>query len=139
MVRFTMDMNRILSAYDQRFDVLVQEVTVQMVVMIADKTPEDTGRTRGNYIISPSGESLTDFDPYKFDPGGTFTFPYAQNAVKEIKAGGIVRIINNTPYAMDLEYGTSRQAPSGMARVAVFEFQPIVDKIAKGLSNVRVN
>lgn len=139
MGRFVMDINRIVQAYEERFDNLVQEITVQMTVEIADRTPVLTGRTRGNYIISPNGDVITDFDAFRFDPGGNFTVPYAKNAVKEIKAGGVARIINNTPYAMDLEYGSSGKAPNGMARVAVFQFQPIAYKIAKELSNVRVN
>ena len=44
-----------------------------------------------------------------------------------LKAGGIYYITNNVPYIMRLEYGSSKQAPAGMARITVAKWQRIVD------------
>jgi hypothetical protein len=36
--------------------------------------------------------------------------------------------VNNLPYGIALEYGHSKQAPSGMIRVTLARFQQIVDE-----------
>lgn len=135
MGSFYDQMDAILRGYDQRFDALVQGTTIELYKVIVERTPLKTGRTRGNYIISPTGRVIDDFNPDRFDKDGSANLPMAQEAIKSIKAGGVVRIINGTPYAMELEFGYSRQAPSGMVRVSVFDFEPIVHKIAKELLN----
>lgn len=135
MGKFSDDMERILRSYEARFDTLVQGVTIELYKTMVARNPLKTGRSRGNYIISPTGRMVDDYDPNRFDPSGTSNLPMALEAVKSIKAGGVVRIINNTPYIMELEFGYSRQAPSGMARVSVFDFQPIVNRLAKELNN----
>ena len=55
----------------------------------------------------------------------------ASEFTSSLKAGGIFWITNNLPYIMRLEYGSSTQAPAGMARIAVAKFQAIVDKAAR--------
>lgn len=136
---FWNQMETILEAYKTRMDTFVQGVTIEVYKVVVERTPVKTGRTRGNYLISYNGNDLDGFDPDRFDLDGSSNLPVAQEKVKRIKAGGLVRIINNTPYVMELEFGYSRQAPQGMARITVYDFEPIVHKLAKELCNVRVN
>ncbi|WP_248691163.1 hypothetical protein [Pseudomonas mosselii] len=49
-------------------------------------------------------------------------------AAGDLSAGEVAYIVNNLPYAIPLEYGHSSQAPSGMVRVTVADFQRIVEE-----------
>ena len=51
-----------------------------------------------------------------------------------LKAGGTFYISNNLPYIEALEYGHSTQAPSGMARITVANFQAMVDSAARAVN-----
>lgn len=134
---FADQMGRFIDSYMNRFDLLVRDVTENLFTFIVLRTPVDTGRTRGNYFVSASGAMMTDYDEMNFDPTGTNSISRASDAIKGIKAGGVVRIINNTPYVMDLEFGSSKQAPRGMARLTVAEFQPIVNRAVEKVANAR--
>lgn len=46
----------------------------------------------------------------------------------DLTAGEVAYIVNNLPYAIPLEYGHSSQAPGGMVRVTVADFQRIVEE-----------
>lgn len=46
----------------------------------------------------------------------------------DLSAGEVAYIVNNLPYAVPLEFGHSTQAPSGMVRVTVADFQRIVEE-----------
>ena len=47
--------------------------------------------------------------------------------VHPLKLGDTAYLVNNLPYAVPLEYGHSSQAPAGMVRVTIAEFQQIVE------------
>lgn len=49
-------------------------------------------------------------------------------AAGDLSAGEVAFIVNNLPYAIPLEYGHSSQAPGGMVRVTVADFQRIVEE-----------
>ncbi|MNJ81742.1 hypothetical protein D3C77_807050 [compost metagenome] len=48
--------------------------------------------------------------------------------VQALTIGQTAFIVNNLPYAIPLEYGHSSQAPAGMVRVTLANFQRIVDE-----------
>jgi hypothetical protein len=52
-------------------------------------------------------------------------------AIRRAAAGNIYYLSNNLPYIRALEFGWSTQAPAGMARVTVSEFQQILQKATK--------
>jgi len=81
------------------------------------RTPVDTGRLRGNWQVQLN-------KPAK----GTLTTTKAQSpdAAKKAKLGDSVFITNNLPYAQVIENGSSKQAPSGMIKVVIAEWQRIV-------------
>lgn len=134
---FESQMDQFIESYKRRFDVLIQDVTTALFTFIVLRTPVDTGRTRGNYFVSVDGVVLPDYDEFKFDPSGAISISDAAGPIKTIKAGGVVRILNNTPYVMDLEFGWSGQAPHGMARLTVHEFQPLVNREVQKVANAR--
>lgn len=74
---------------------------------IVQRTPVDTGLARNSWDISPRAVDA---------PGGGLA-----------RSGGRVlfawEIINTLPYIEALEFGHSKQAPAGMARIALAEIE----------------
>jgi hypothetical protein len=48
--------------------------------------------------------------------------------------GEIIYLTNSLPYARRLEYGWSKQAPAGMVRITVANFERHLQNQIKGLS-----
>jgi hypothetical protein len=82
------------------------------------------GRFRGNWQISiavaASGEIQGIRSPSE-------TLASGASAVAGFQAGPAIFITNNLPYAIRLEEGWSKQAPQGMVKVSIAEFQSIAD------------
>jgi len=49
--------------------------------------------------------------------------------VSKAKLGDSVYLVNNLPYAQKIEGGSSKQAPVGMVKVTVAEYQKIINEI----------
>lgn len=84
------------------------------------------GRFRGNWqfsIDSPAAEGLD-----RIDPSGSQAIAELIGQVQALTIGQTAYIVNNLPYAIPLEYGHSSQAPAGMVRVTLANFQRIVDE-----------
>ena len=81
------------------------------------------GRFRANWNVSfgaPDFSTTTSTDKTRGEAEASkaLTLP----------VGGIVYIANGLPYANELEFGHSTQAPNGMVRLAVVEFEDIMRK-----------
>jgi hypothetical protein len=111
-----------------RTDQVVRKVCIDLTREITMSTPVDTGLARNNYFFGfDRNGSTTDVTSKNGAGSITRSMEFAAN----LKAGGVFYIANNLPYIMRLEYGSSTQAPAGMARIAVAKFQAIVDKAAR--------
>lgn len=60
------------------------------------------------------------------DPSGMDALAAVRLGAKSLKIGQTAYLVNNTPYAIPLEYGHSKQAPQGMVRLTVTVFDRIV-------------
>lgn len=90
------------------------------------------GRFRGNWqfaIDSPGTEELD-----RIDPSGSEAIAALLAQVQALSIGQTAYIVNNLPYAIPLEYGHSTQAPAGMVRVTLTNFQRIVDEAIRNNS-----
>lgn len=87
------------------------------------------GRLRANWQadinLAPSGE-INDTDE-----SGRKAIASAKTATKSAKLGDRIYLINNLPYAQAIEDGHSSQAPSGMVKLTVAEFQRILSSNIK--------
>ena len=101
---------------------------LELFKLVIMATPVDTGRLRGNWqttINSPAGAATT-----RDDPNGAA-------ALAEVMANlgslaDVVWFTNNLPYAERIEYeGWSRQAPEGMVRRHIAQWQRIVSTKAQ--------
>ncbi len=103
---------------------------LELFKLVIYATPVDTGRLRGNWqttINTPAGSTREVLDP----SGGA--------ALAEVMAnmGGLLDVVwftNNLPYVERIEYdGWSRQAPEGMVRKHIAQWQRIVGAKAAAL------
>ena len=85
------------------------------------------GRFRGNW--QPSIGSTLDGELEVIDASGQATISKVSGVLKGAKAGDIIYLTNNLPYAIPLEEGHSRQAPKGMVRLTVQRAVPIANQI----------
>ena len=85
---------------------------------VIKRSPVLTGRFKGNWFTWINEE------------GDGALIP----VTKSLQIGQTLGFTNNLPYSLPLEFGSSDQAPSGMVRVSVADWQNVVDKMIKGLS-----
>jgi len=86
------------------------------------KSPVDTGRFRSNWSVSISVPDLTIL-PKNTIKSANQVLTEGRNKIKANKKLTNVYIQNNLPYAMRLENGWSKQAPTGMVAITVNEIK----------------
>ena len=125
---FTAQLDAFAAKAKGNIDLVVRKVTLDMFRRVVIKSPVDTGRFKGNWQSAigsiPLG-TLTNLDK----TGGGTLARVSQVALKS-KAGDIIYLINNLPYARPLEYGWSKQAPGGMVRLTIQEYGAVVSQAA---------
>lgn len=84
------------------------------------------GRFRGNWQFSIDTPATGELD--RIDPSGNEAIADLLAQVQGLTIGQTAYIVNNLIYAVPLEYGHSTQAPHGMVRVTLANFQRIVDE-----------
>lgn len=93
---------------------------------IVKRTPVKTGRLRGNWQVGINtrvdGET---------NNSASQALSQGSRKINNAEIGQNIYITNNLPYAMAVENGSSQQAPSGMVRVTITEFQDLVKARAR--------
>ena len=91
------------------------------------------GRFRGNWQVSFDAKAVGQLE--RIDPQGSDTKNDARAVVMSFNAGvGTIWAVNNLPYGPRLEFeGWSSQAPAGMVRISVAEFQTFVNNAVASL------
>lgn len=98
---------------------------------IITRTPVDSGRLRANWIAS-SGKPI--YKRFKrTDKSGAVAISSAAAIVMRTGADSSLYLANSLPYASEIENGSSKQAPAGMVKVTVAEFQREVKKQVRKL------
>lgn len=82
------------------------------------------GRFRSNWQLTTGAPAVGEIDEIE-SAGETIAKIVA--GAGDLSAGEVAYIVNNLPYAIPLEYGHSTQAPAGMVRVTVADFQRLVE------------
>lgn len=115
--------------------IVVEKLAVDLHTKITRRNPVDTGLSRSRWTIregepdnSPVPEKLAD---------GTITNPPTPPAYPPDGISGekIVYITNNVEYVPYLEAGSSRQAPSGMVAISIYELEAEVEQLLKPLED----
>ncbi|GLO38945.1 hypothetical protein PPUN15366_05890 [Pseudomonas putida] len=87
------------------------------------------GRFRSNWQLTASVPASGEIDEIE---DASETIAKIAAAAGELTLGEVAYIVNNLPYAVPLEYGHSTQAPEGMVRITIRQFQELVENAAKG-------
>ena len=123
---FRLDIARWVEKAGDRADLVVRKVALDLFSKVVLKTPVDTGRARGHWGVGINSVTYG----AGLDKGGGGTIAKATGVLTGAKAGDRIYIANNLPYIVRLEYGHSKQAPSGMVRTTIDEFQSAVNRAA---------
>lgn len=126
MASFALDLSKWCEKVGDRADLLVRKVALDMGSNVISRSPVDTGRFRGNWQVGlnsrPGGTVAS------LDTTGAATIGKVTGELQAARAGQVVYFANNLPYSVKLEYGHSKQAPGGMVRITVAEFQQTVNE-----------
>lgn len=112
-------------------DLVVRKVALEMFSRVIQKSPVDEGRFKSSWVVAIN--SIPTDDPGTIDKSGAPSFARVNAAVAQLSAGTIITMCSNLSYSRRLEYGWSKQAPSGVVRITVVEFSGIVDQAAASL------
>lgn len=91
------------------------------------KTPVDTGNARNGWVFSFSGSESPEDDALKA----------VVVAIEPMKIGQLGYFLSYVPYIMPLELGHSKQAPAGMVRLSVNQWDRIVQKAVREVRRSR--
>lgn len=128
---FTLDLKNFEKIAGERLDQVVQKTVLELFSNVLLKSPVDTGRFRANWNVSASRSDTSTSDDV--DKSGASTISSAAIKINSYRAGPTIYITNALPYAQRLEYGWSKQAPAGMVRITLTEFQDYVKDAIRGL------
>lgn len=120
MSTFTLDINKFIKKVEKRTDAVIGKLVLELFNSVVRKSPVDTGHFRNSWYITGS--------PTEIKQAQDALEQISPGSIAKMAEGGAVYIVNNVPYAMALEFGHSKQAPHGMARLTVMEFQRYLDR-----------
>ena len=125
---FSLDITKFVEKAGDRADLVVRKVALDLFSKVVLKTPVDTGRARGHWTagVNHAPAGLTG----RLDKSGAGAIAGIAATVSTARAGDSIYLANNLPYIVRLEYGHSKQAPAGMVRTTIDEFQAAVNRAA---------
>ncbi|EMK1731255.1 HK97 gp10 family phage protein [Salmonella enterica] len=99
---------------------VVKGLGIRILARLVRMSPVDTGRFRGNWQVAFDAPPAALLE--RFDKQGNETLKNGSLVLEQFKVGTRdVYFTNNLPYAWELEFGSSQQAPNGMIRVTAEE------------------
>lgn len=131
MSTFTLQIGEFAAQAKENAQQVVRKVAGDVLAKVVLRTPVDTGRARANWVTTygnPSTVTRNDTDRT-----GQAAILKGQATIRRATEGETIYILNSLPYAIPLEYGHSKQAPFGMVRLTVTEFQTFVDNAVRSL------
>lgn len=126
MTSFALQIAEFVKTVKAREDIVVRKLGLDVLSSVVTMSPVDTGRFRGNWQVGLSAPVRATLETE--DKSGAQTIARASQVLNRAKAGGVIYLSNNLPYAVRLEYGHSKQAPAGMIRITATRFQVMLDK-----------
>lgn len=126
---FELSIARFVEKAKANADLVVRKIALDIFSRVIQKSPVDTGRFKSNWLVAVG--SIPEGTTVAIDVTAAVT--RVEAVTLGAKAGDIIYLVNNLPYARRLEYGHSKQAPAGMVRVTIAEYNSVV---AKAVSEV---
>lgn len=131
--KFSADLLKAAEAIDADVRQVVRRLAIGIESEAVKRTPVDTGRARASWNTTEEVADLS-VAPEGDHPAfqGDLSQHPSPTPVGYLSGEKPIYISNNIEYILDLEYGSSDQAPNGMARLAVAaelaQLQAIVDE-----------
>lgn len=107
-----------------------QMMCEEMARLIIQDTPVQTGRARANWQagLNQASEDVLEL----IDPSGENAVARVREVLADMKPGDSFVLVNNLPYAGELEDGSSRQAPHGMLKRNLAKWPGLLKKAFQG-------
>jgi len=146
MTTFTLSLAEFARAAPEQARAVVRKVSIDLLTRVVQRTPVGNptlwkskppagyvgGRLRANWQTTFGAPSFA--TTAERDASGTATIMRGARTIQRAYGEMDIYITNSLPYAIPVEYGHSqRQAPGGMVRITVTEFQTFVDSAVRGL------
>lgn len=136
---FSVDVAAWCAMAEGNVEAAIKKIVVDIFSRVIMRTPVLTGRARANWVVglnapAIASASLLDTDPGPVNPTGTGTSITKDRMIAKVQAAKAKNthsyiLTNNVAYAIRLEYGWSRrQAPAGMVRITIREFNRIIQR-----------
>lgn len=129
---FVLDLTKFVEKAKGNADLVVRKAAADIAKRVIERTPVDTGRARGNWMAAV-GKYSPDLTG-SLDKDGAATVANVTATLDKITAGTVVYLTNTLPYILELENGSSKQAPSGMVQATLREWPDVVQVNASGVS-----
>ena len=124
---FRLDLERFAEKAGDRATDVVRKVAIELLSSVVLKSPVDTGRFCGNWNVAYGGIDYST-DGTEDKNGSATIYRGASRILSNNLPGVTIYITNSLPYAHRLEDGYSKQAPNGMVRLSVVEFNQFVQR-----------
>lgn len=124
MSKFTLDIQAFVAKAKKNPETVMRSVSLKLFSAIIKASPVDTGRFRGNWQttgVTPATGLIAGVDPT-----GNKAVNSAATFITNAPGWDTFTLTNNLPYAERLEYGWSKQAPSGFVRVNIARFNSLL-------------
>jgi len=128
------DWKKIESKIDRTLDQGIRATILELSTAIIKDTPAKTGRARGNWQAS-IGRGATGEVSVVNKRAGEAKAISNVNQKASVAVGDLYYLTNNVPYIERLEYGWSKQAPGGMVRKNMQNFNRLLAKNIRAASN----
>lgn len=123
---FSVQLQQFAEAAKEAMDLTFRDVVFFVGQRLVTMSPVDTGRFRSNWQLTAGARAVGEIEEIQ---SADETLDRLFLAAGDLSAGEVAYIVNNLPYAIPLEYGHSTQAPAGMVRVTIADFQNIVNRV----------
>lgn len=124
MSKFTLDVAAFVEKAKKNPETVVRAVSLKLFSAIIKSSPVDTGRFRNNW--QTTGHTPATGLIAGVDPTGNNAVNSAATFITNSPGWDVFTLTNNLPYAERLEYGWSKQAPTGMVRVNIARFNSLL-------------
>lgn len=122
MAEFNLDLSSVVDELEEDIqETVVRRFALGVLVRCVRKSPVDTGRFRGGWVVSIDNPNSRTSE--RTDKSGALATSDGSIILNrfDLRTNTAIYIQNNLPYAERLENGYSSQAPNGVAGISLRE------------------
>ncbi len=117
-----------VDALRKRVEEMPAAITYELARVAIEHTPVDTGALRGNWTVRIN-HADADFRPRATDKNGHVALGALRATLETARPGDVIYLLNPTPYAHFLEFGTSMIEARPMVAPTQAAFPDILAKV----------